>query len=201
MELRVDMGVRFRVPWVAEPPFSPGNHFTLYFLRWPSAIIILDLPVMEPILALEVPISTCTFNFYTLISIHSLKNKLREFGKRPRHFTFSDHSIISQDLFSWLCINSVGRKLMLITLETILSYGHTGPKKNLLTWCQDQPREVFQALFVLCKPQVCNLEMKPSSPQIQQELGILLHLCKDIPVNRLWYAFQYDTWQYFLTKE
>ena len=137
-----------------------------------------------------------------MISIHSLKKKLRELTL-----------IKAQDIsplviiLSFLMTFSLDYVLILLgenwcwSLGTMLSYGHTSLKRNILTWCQDQPREVVQALFVLCNPQVCNLEMKPSSPQIQQELGIFLHLCKDIPVNRLWYAFQYDTWQYFLTKE
>ena len=46
----------------------------------------------------------------------SIKNKLREFDKRSMHFPFSDHFTNSHDLFSWLRIVIVGRKLMFVPL-------------------------------------------------------------------------------------
>ena len=46
----------------------------------------------------------------------SLKNVLREFDKRSRHFLLSDHLINSHHLISCQCMDIVGRKLMLVTI-------------------------------------------------------------------------------------
>ena len=48
----------------------------------------------------------------------SIKNKLREFDKRSKHFLLGDHFANSHNLFSWLFIDIVRRILMLVTLET-----------------------------------------------------------------------------------
>ena len=44
----------------------------------------------------------------------SLKNELREFDKRSKHFPFGDLYISSHKLFSWCCTDIVRRKFMLI---------------------------------------------------------------------------------------
>ena len=46
----------------------------------------------------------------------SLKSYLREFDEKLKHFYFGDHFTNSQNLFSWLWMDIVGRKLMLVTL-------------------------------------------------------------------------------------
>ena len=46
----------------------------------------------------------------------SIKNKLRGLDKRSMHFLFSDHFTNSHNLFSWLCIVTVRRQLMFVTL-------------------------------------------------------------------------------------
>ena len=46
----------------------------------------------------------------------SLKNVLREFDKRSRHFLLGDHFINSHHLISCQCMDIVGRKLMLVTI-------------------------------------------------------------------------------------
>ena len=48
----------------------------------------------------------------------SLKNELREFNKRSKHFLLEDHFINSLNLISWQCMDIVGRKLMLVTIGT-----------------------------------------------------------------------------------
>ena len=48
----------------------------------------------------------------------SLKNKLREFEKRSKHFLFGDHLINSHNLISWHCMDIVRRKFMLVTIGT-----------------------------------------------------------------------------------
>ena len=48
----------------------------------------------------------------------SIKKNLREFGKRSKHFSPGDHFINSHNLFSSLCTDIVGRKLMLVTVGT-----------------------------------------------------------------------------------
>ena len=50
----------------------------------------------------------------------SLKSQSREFDKGSKHFFFGDHYINSHNLFSWWCIDSVRRKLMLVTLGKFL---------------------------------------------------------------------------------
>ena len=49
-----------------------------------------------------------------------LKSQLREFDKGSKHFFFGDHFINSHNILSWWCIDSVRRKLMLVTLGKIL---------------------------------------------------------------------------------
>ena len=56
------------------------------------------------------------------ISINVLRDKLREFDKRSKRFPFRDHFINSHNLFHWLCMDIVRRKLMLITLGLIKHY-------------------------------------------------------------------------------
>ena len=46
----------------------------------------------------------------------SLKNVLREFDKRSRHFLLGDHFINSHYLISCQCMDIVRRKLMLVTI-------------------------------------------------------------------------------------
>ena len=41
---------------------------------------------------------------------------MKEFDKRSKHFPFGDHFNCSQNLFSWLCIDVVGRKFFLSLL-------------------------------------------------------------------------------------
>ena len=48
----------------------------------------------------------------------SLKNVLREFGKRSRHFLYGDHFINSHYLVFWQRIDISRRKLMLVTIGT-----------------------------------------------------------------------------------
>ena len=48
----------------------------------------------------------------------SLKNKLREFDKRSKHFLFGDHLINSHNLISWHCMDITWRKLILVTIGT-----------------------------------------------------------------------------------
>ena len=48
----------------------------------------------------------------------SLKNELREFDKRSRHFLLGDHFINSHNLISWQCMDIVRRKLLLVTIGT-----------------------------------------------------------------------------------
>ena len=47
-----------------------------------------------------------------------LKNELREFDKRSKHFLLDDHFINSHNLVSWHCMDIVRRKLMLVTIGT-----------------------------------------------------------------------------------
>ena len=47
-----------------------------------------------------------------------LKNKLREFDNRSKHFLFSDHFFNSHNHFSWQHIEIGRRKLMLVTVVT-----------------------------------------------------------------------------------
>ena len=56
------------------------------------------------------------------ISINVLRAKLREFDKRSKRFPVSDRFINSHNLFKWLCMDIVRRKLMLITLGLIKHY-------------------------------------------------------------------------------
>ena len=46
----------------------------------------------------------------------SLNNKLREFGRRSKHFLLGDHIINSHNHFSWQHMDIVRRKLMLVTI-------------------------------------------------------------------------------------
>ena len=48
----------------------------------------------------------------------SLKNELREFDKRSKHFLLGDHFINSHNLISWQCMDIVRRKLMWVTIGT-----------------------------------------------------------------------------------
>ena len=48
----------------------------------------------------------------------SLKNVLREFDKRSKHFLLSDHFVNSHNLISWQYMSIVMRKLMLVTVGT-----------------------------------------------------------------------------------
>ena len=48
----------------------------------------------------------------------SLKNVLREFDKRSRHFLLGDQFINSHNLISWQSLDMVRRKLMLVTIGT-----------------------------------------------------------------------------------
>ena len=43
---------------------------------------------------------------------------MREFNKKSRHFLFGDHLIHSHNPPSWLCMDVVRRKLMLVTIGT-----------------------------------------------------------------------------------
>ena len=48
----------------------------------------------------------------------SLKNELREFDKRSKHFLLGDHFINSHNLVSWQCMDIVRRKLKFVTIGT-----------------------------------------------------------------------------------
>ena len=48
----------------------------------------------------------------------TLKNELREFDKRSKHFFLSHHFINSHNLISWQYTDIIGRKLMLVTIGT-----------------------------------------------------------------------------------
>ena len=48
----------------------------------------------------------------------SIKNVLRGFDERSRHFLLSDRFINSHNLISWQCMDIVRRKLMLVTIGT-----------------------------------------------------------------------------------
>ena len=57
-----------------------------------------------------------TYKFSKLISTYflkQLKNELREFDKRSKHFLLDDHFINSLNLISWQCMDIVRRKLKL----------------------------------------------------------------------------------------
>ena len=49
---------------------------------------------------------------------NSLKNELREFGKRSKHFPLGDHLINSHNFISWQCMDIVRRKLKFVTIGT-----------------------------------------------------------------------------------
>ena len=72
----------------------------------------------EGFLTLYVP--TCTYKFSKLISSISLKNELRGFDNRSRHFVCADHFVNSHNRISWQCLDIVRRKLMLVTIGTVL---------------------------------------------------------------------------------
>ena len=46
----------------------------------------------------------------------SLNNKLREFGRRSKHFLLGDHIMNSHNYFSWQHTDIVRGKLMLVTI-------------------------------------------------------------------------------------
>ena len=48
----------------------------------------------------------------------TLKDELREFDKRSKHFLLGDHFINSHNLISWQCTDIIERKLMLVTIGT-----------------------------------------------------------------------------------
>ena len=54
----------------------------------------------------------------TNLYIFPLKNELREFDKRSKHFLSGDHFINSHNLISWQSMDIVRRKLMLVTIGT-----------------------------------------------------------------------------------
>ena len=82
-----------------------------------------------------------------------LKNELREFDKRSKHFPFGDHFIDSHDLFYLLCIDIVGRKLMLVTLWTWTLYAIPGKIYDFDTefhsLCELSPDQLLGPLKVL----------------------------------------------------
>ena len=64
------------------------------------------------------PIIIGTLKFSKLMSINFLKRLVREFEKRSEHFPLGDHFVNSHNHFPWLCIDFVGRKLMLVNFGT-----------------------------------------------------------------------------------
>ena len=60
------------------------------------------------------PIIIGTLKFSKLMSINFLKRLVRKFDKRSEHFPLGDHFSNSHNHFPWLCIDFVGRKLMLV---------------------------------------------------------------------------------------
>ena len=68
-------------------------------------------------LTLLAPIAA--YKFSKLISIHFLTELVGRIWKMICAFnSFGNHFVNSHDLFSWLCINMVRRKLMFVTLGT-----------------------------------------------------------------------------------
>ena len=92
--------------------FMPLNHmsipsFICLRVSHPSGI----LPYIDPL----------SPNIHNAISPNwslyiSIKNVLREFDKRLRHFLLGDHFINSHNIISWQCMDIIRRKLMLVTI-------------------------------------------------------------------------------------
>ena len=61
----------------------------------------------------------------------SLQNKSRENVSRSRHFPVGDHFLHSYNLFLWLCINIVRRKLCWLNAGSLK---HLGPKSLYLPY-------------------------------------------------------------------
>ena len=66
-----------------------------------------DLPVLNPLIP-KIHTQILQTGPYTF---RSIKNKLREFHKRSKHFPLGDHFTHSHNLFSWLCIDNVKEKI------------------------------------------------------------------------------------------
>ena len=74
-----------------------------------------------------------TYKFSKLISIYFLKllkNELRGFDKRSKHFLLSDHFINSHNLISWQCMDIIKGKLKLF-------YGGNSPDN-----CRHHPHNI-----------------------------------------------------------
>ena len=69
---------------------------------------------MEVLYPFKPQYTTCKFS--KLISIHFLKNELREFDIRSKHFFSGDHFINSHNIISGNCTDIVRRKLMLVSI-------------------------------------------------------------------------------------
>ena len=90
--------------------------FGLLTVSWDMSTNSLSAPSPPPLLPPLPP------HLSPDISINVLRDKLREFDKRSKRFPFSDHFINSHNLFYWLCMYIVRRKLILITLGLIKHY-------------------------------------------------------------------------------
>ena len=104
-----------------KPVVQEGLIFVDFFLQvglplqdtwtpfWPNPCMKAHFNPLSPI---------STYKFSKLISLHFLKNELREFNKISRNFLFGDHFINSRNLISWQCMDTITRKLMFVTIDT-----------------------------------------------------------------------------------
>ena len=68
----------------------------------------------------------------------SLKNELREFDKRSKHFLLGDHFINSHNLISWQSMDIVRRKLKFVTIGTqrVIAVA-VSTHRLACSWCSD----------------------------------------------------------------
>ena len=93
---------------VPSTPWKVSLHWVSCMLWWPTGQM-----TYEPFKPQYPQANSPNCSLYI-----SLKNKLREFEKRLKHFLFGDHLINSHNLISWHCMDIVRRKLMLVTIGT-----------------------------------------------------------------------------------
>ena len=67
----------------------------------------------------------------------SFMNQLGKFVWRSKRFLWSDYFIYSHNIFSWLCIDIVRRKLIFVTLGTLSVKEITSRKKKISTYGPD----------------------------------------------------------------
>ena len=107
------------------------QNLSLNWRQWHVLVFNLGIQIRnEPAEALHIPYYTGQFFFFNWpfkpqyphtnspnwSQYISLKNTLREFHKKSRHFLFGDHFINSHNLISWQCMDIVRRKFMFVTI-------------------------------------------------------------------------------------